>query len=79
MKNFLRQWELYRVEVHGIEDLGGGRFLATGTQHGKGTGNGMDITAPVHIAVQMESGQITVLHFFLARDEALSALGAAGP
>jgi ketosteroid isomerase-like protein len=79
MKNFLAEWELYRVEVHGIENLGEGRFLGTGTQHGKGKGSRVDITAPVHIAVQMESGKITVLHFFLTREEALSALGAAGP
>ena len=74
MRKFLTQWELYRVEIDEIEDFGEGRFLGTGTQHGKGKGSGMDITAPVHAAVKMAGGKITVLHFFLTREEALEAL-----
>ena len=79
MRTFLSQWELYRVEVAALEDLGGGRFLGTGTQHGKGSGSGMDITAPVNVAVRMKDGKIEVLHFFLTRGEALEALEADGP
>lgn len=79
MRRFLTQWDLYRVKVAALEDLGGGRFLGTGTQHGKGSGSGMDITAPVHVAVRMKGGKIEVLHLFLARDEALEALEVGGP
>lgn len=75
MRRFLEDWEQYRVELHRLEELGGGRFLVTATQHGKGKSSAMDITAPVSIAIRMDAGRITELHFFLDRDDALAALG----
>jgi ketosteroid isomerase-like protein len=75
MRGFLEDWDHYRVECHDLEDLGQGRFLATGTQHGKGKSSAMDITAPVSIAIRTEDERITELHFFLDRDDALKALG----
>ena len=75
MRRFLEDWEHYRVEPHGLEELGSGRFLATATQHGKGRSSAMDITAPVSIAIRMDKGRIVELHFFLDRDDALAALG----
>jgi SnoaL-like protein len=74
MRGFLEGWERYSVETHELEELGGGRYLATGTQHGKGASGGVDITAPVSIAVRMVDGRIAELHFFLERDLALEAL-----
>jgi ketosteroid isomerase-like protein len=74
MRPFLEDWEHYCVELHGLEELGDGRFLATGTQHGKGRTSTMNITAPVSIAMRMEDGRMTELHFFLDRDDALAAL-----
>lgn len=32
-------------------------------------------TAPVSIAIRMEGGRMSELHFFLERDDALGALG----
>ena len=74
MRRFLEDWEQYRVEPHGLEEMGGGRFLATATQHGKGRSSAMDITAPVSIAIRMDEGRIVELHFFLDREDALAAL-----
>jgi hypothetical protein len=74
MRGFLEGWERYTVETHELEELGGGRYLVTGTQHGKGAAGGVDITAPVTMAVRMAEGQITQLDFFLERDRALEAL-----
>jgi ketosteroid isomerase-like protein len=74
MRRFLEDWERYAVKVHGLEELGEGRFLATGTQHGKGKTSAMDITAPVSIAIRMEGGLMTQLHLFLDRDDALRVL-----
>jgi ketosteroid isomerase-like protein len=75
MRRFLEDWERYSVELHELEELGDGRFLATGTQHGTGSTSAMDITAPVSIAIRMEDGRMTELHFFLDRDDALAVLG----
>ena len=75
MRGFLEDWERYSVEVHDLEELGEGRYLATGTQHGTGSTSAMDITAPVSIAIRMNDGRIVELHFFLDRDDALAALG----
>lgn len=74
MRGFLEGWERYTVETHEIEELGSGRYLATGTQHGTGAAGGVDITAPVSVAVRMADGLITQLDFFLERDRALEAL-----
>ena len=74
MRGFLEDWEDYRVECNNFEDLGSGRFLATGTQHGKGKSSAMDITAPVSIAIRFDGARITELHFFLDREDALAAL-----
>jgi ketosteroid isomerase-like protein len=76
MRRFLQDWDSYAVETHHVEDLGDGRYIATGTQHGKGKASAMAITAPVSIAVRMHAGRITQLEFFLERDQALEALGA---
>ena len=74
MRGFLEGWERYTVETHELEELGEGRYLATGTQHGKGAAGGVDIAAPVSIAVRMADGRITELDFFLDRERALEAL-----
>ncbi len=76
MQRFLPEWERYTVELHELEDLGEGRYLATATQHGTGKGSGVDITAPVHIAIAMREGKISLLGFFVrSRGDALAALG----
>ena len=75
MRGFLVGWEQYTTEIHDLEDLGGGDYLATGTQHGKGVAGGVDITAPVHIALSTRDGSITRMEWWLSREEALAALG----
>ena len=75
MLRFLPEWDSYSVELHELEELGGGRFIARATQHGTGKGSGVDITSPVHIAIAMRDGLITFLGFFMrSRDDALAAL-----
>jgi|SRR5688572_3177559 len=74
MQRFLPEWNGYRVELHELEELGGGRFIARATQHGTGKGSQVDITAPVHIAIEMSDGRMTLLGFFMrGRDDALAA------
>jgi ketosteroid isomerase-like protein len=76
MKRFLADWERYRVELHELEDLGGGDWLARATQHGIGRTSRMELTAPVHIALAVREGRITQLEFHLrGREDALAALG----
>ena len=75
MHRFLPEWDSYRVELHELEELGGGRYIARATQHGKGKESQVDITAPVHIAIEMNDGRMTLLGFFMGgRDDALAAL-----
>jgi ketosteroid isomerase-like protein len=76
MRRFLPEWDLYTVELQELEDFGEGRFLATAFQHGTGKGSGMDITAPVSIAIRMRDGKMTQLEFHMpSRENALAALG----
>ena len=75
MRRFLPEWDHYRVELHELEELGDGSYVATATQYGKGKESQVDITAPVHIAIAMSGGRITLLGFFMrSRDDALAAL-----
>ena len=75
MRRFLPDWDRYRVELHQLEDLGGGRYIATATQHGTGKESRIEITAPVHIAIAISGGKITLLGYFMqSRDDALAAL-----
>jgi ketosteroid isomerase-like protein len=75
MRGFLAGWERYTTEIHDLEDLGDGQYLATGTQFGKGAVGGVDITAPVHIALSTRDGRITQMEWWLERERALEALG----
>ena len=75
MRRFLPEWDHYRVELHQLEDLGRGSYIATATQHGTGKESRIEITAPVHIAIAMSGGRITLLGFFIrSREDALAAL-----
>ena len=74
MRQFLTQWELYRVELHELEELAGGRFIAQATQHGIGKGSGLQTTMPTFIAIAFDDDQIVQLEFLPRREEALIAL-----
>ena len=76
MQRFLPEWKHYYVELHELEDLGGGDYIAAATQHGTGVTSGVDITAPAYIALRMVGGKLTEMHFFFTREEALGALAA---
>ena len=79
MQRFLADWEHYRVELHELEDLGGGDWVARATQHGIGRTSRMELTAPVHIALAAREGRIAQLEFHLCgREDALAALGRTG-
>ena len=77
MRQFLAQWELYRVELHELEELSGGRFIARATQHATGKGSGLETTMPAFIAVAFHDEQIVQLEFLPGREEALTALESA--
>jgi hypothetical protein len=75
MRRFLPEWEQYRVELHELEELGDGQYIAQATQYGTGKESRVDITAPVHIAIAMSEGRISLLGFFMrGREDALAAL-----
>ena len=75
MKQFLPVWESYSVTVERIDDLGGGRYIGSGTQHARGVESGTETDYPAHVAVRMEDGKITLLGFSFTREGALEALG----
>lgn len=76
MRGFLQEWERYSVELHELEELGDGRFLATAMQHGIARTSGMQLTALVHIAIAMREGRMRQLEFHMGgREHALAALG----
>jgi hypothetical protein len=76
MREFLADWELYRVELHELEEVDGGRFVARATQHATGKGSGLETTAPAFIAIAFEASEMVQLEFFLERQSALDALEA---
>ena len=75
MREFLADWEIYRVELHELEDHGGGSFVAVATQHATGKGSGVETTAPAFIAITFRNEQIAQLEFFFDRRFALEAVG----
>jgi len=76
LQRFFADWERYRVELHELEELGVGRYVARATQHGIGRTSRMDITAPVHVAIAMRDGRIVQLEFHLhGREDAVASLG----
>jgi ketosteroid isomerase-like protein len=76
MREFLADWELYRVELHELEEVGAGRFVARATQHATGKGSGVETTAPAFIAIAFRDSEIVQLEFFLERQRALDAFDA---
>ena len=74
MRGFLKDWRDYHVELHDFEELGGGRYLATATQHGVGRTSELAITAPVSIAFTMREGRVAQMEWYLEREDALEAL-----
>ena len=75
MRGFLHDWNDYTTVIDELEDLGAGQFIASGTQYGTAVAAGVDIDAPVFIALTTRDGQITQMEFWLERDRALEALG----
>jgi len=79
MQGFLAELERYRVELHELEDLGGGRYLGTASQHMTGKASGMELTAPVYVAIAVRDGKIVQLEYHAhSRGDALTALGRTG-
>lgn len=74
MRNFLAEWDLYRIELHELEELPGERFIASATQHGTGKGSGLETTMPAFIAIAFREEQIVQLEFLPGRQDARSAL-----
>jgi hypothetical protein len=72
---FLATWDRYWIELHALEELRPGAFLATATQHGLGKGSGVPTSMAAFIAIGFGDGMIVQLEFFYERDEALKAVG----
>jgi ketosteroid isomerase-like protein len=79
MEGFLPTWDFYAVKLDQLEELGAGRYLATGTQFARGKQSGTETRQPAHVAFRMEGGQITLLGFFFVREDALAALDETPP
>ena len=75
MEQFLSVWAFYAVAVERIDDLGGGRYIGSGTQFARGLESGTETKYPAHVAVRLEDGRITLLGFSFTREGALDALG----
>jgi ketosteroid isomerase-like protein len=75
LRGFFAAWDRYWIELHALEELRPGVFLATATQHGLGKGSGVPTAMPAFIATRFRDGLIVQLEFFYERDGALKAVG----
>ena len=79
MSQFLAAWSRWWVRVDQIDDLGQGRYVASGEQFARGRESGTETRYPAHVAVRMKDGKITQLGFFFNREDALAELGVTAP
>ena len=75
LRDFLASWDRYWIELHDLQELAPGRFLASATQYGRGR------TAALRRACRplSRSGsagrEIAQLEFFYDHARAVAALG----
>ena len=79
MSQFLAAWSRWWVEIDQLDELGEGRYVASGQQYARGRESGTQTRYPAHVAVRMRDGRITQLGFFFSREEALAYLGVPAP
>ena len=54
---FREPWEIIRIELERVEDLGDGRVLVLMTFHGKGKGSGVNVTTEYANVVTLRDGR----------------------
>jgi ketosteroid isomerase-like protein len=74
MEGFLTVWEFYSVNLDEIEELGGNRYLGSGTQFARGRESGTETKYPAYVAARIADGKIRRLVFSFTREEALAQL-----
>ena len=84
MRDFLGQWEEYRVVATEVRELDDERVLVLLEVRGRGKTSGIDV-GQIHAdraanLFQIRDGKVTVLHAYFDRENALADLGLApGP
>ena len=74
LRDFLASWDRYWIELHDLEELTPGGFLASATQYGRGRDSGAETSMPAFIAVAFRGREIAQLEFFSDRASAVAAL-----
>jgi hypothetical protein len=74
MRDFLASWGQYWIELNTLEQRSPVAFLASGTQHGIGTGSHAPTSMPTFIAIRFRDDEIVQLEFFYERALAVAAL-----
>jgi ketosteroid isomerase-like protein len=67
-------WEEFTIEATAIEALGDEHILADVRQTARGAGSGIGVEMDVHWAFEVKDGQVTRMHLYLTREEALDAI-----
>jgi ketosteroid isomerase-like protein len=74
MRDFLSAWDRYWIELHDLEERAPDRFLATGTQFGRGKDSGIETSTPAFVAIAFRGPEIVQLEFFFDRASAVAAV-----
>jgi ketosteroid isomerase-like protein len=78
LRDFLASWGRYWIELHDLQELAPGRFLASATQYGRGRDSGAETSMPAFIAIGFRGREIAQLEFFYDHASAVAALGRTG-
>ena len=57
-------WEGLRIEPYELIDLGGDRFIARATWHGRGRGSGVEVETPASARYTLRDGRIAIVEWF---------------
>jgi ketosteroid isomerase-like protein len=74
MREFLAQWNEYRVEAHAFDDFDDA-VLVTERQHGLGRGSGVETEQTFYCVWRFRDGSVIGVRWDTSRKDALQAAG----
>ena len=75
MREFLREWERYWIQVEEIRAMDDQRVMLSGRQYGVGKRSGLEIEAPLTVIWRLDEGRVVESHWHPDHKGALEAAG----
>ena len=75
LKQFLAEWQDYRIDAHRVSALDDEHVLIEGRQRGVGRASGMEIDETLFVIVIVKDGLVSGIHWHAHRDGAFRDAG----